>query len=84
MSKIRHHLDSIITFLNPLLPLANCHMVEFFTHNHWDNLIPRNLKSSLDSLGLNEAVIKFWTLAEKDDTHGNENCSLCCQGPSTP
>ncbi|KAL0878738.1 hypothetical protein ABMA27_003786 [Loxostege sticticalis] len=69
MSKIRHHLDSIITFLNPLLPLANCHMVEFFTHNHWDNLIPRNLKSSLDSLGLNEAVIKFWTLAEKDDTH---------------
>ncbi|XP_063828467.1 probable methyltransferase-like protein 25 isoform X1 [Ostrinia nubilalis] len=64
MSKVRRHLDSIVTFLNPLLPLANCHMVEFFTQNHWETLIPGNLKSSLDALSLNDAVNYFWSLAK--------------------
>ncbi|XP_049875124.1 probable methyltransferase-like protein 25 [Pectinophora gossypiella] len=60
VTKIRHNLDSIIKYLTPLLPLANCHMVEFLTHNHWEKLLPRPLTESLDSMELNDAVENFW------------------------
>lgn len=71
MFKIRQHLQSVVTFLDPLLPLANCHMVEFLTQNHWDKLIPGNLKTGLQCMDLNEAVDQFWKMAENCDRNGS-------------
>ncbi|XP_026330746.1 methyltransferase-like protein 25 isoform X2 [Hyposmocoma kahamanoa] len=63
-SKIRRHLDSITRYLTPLLPIANCHMVEFLTENHWETLIPTPLRESLEKRELNDCVEKFWVAAE--------------------
>ncbi|XP_026752610.2 LOW QUALITY PROTEIN: probable methyltransferase-like protein 25 [Galleria mellonella] len=72
--KLRLHLDSITTFLNPLLPLANCHMVEFFTQNHWDLLIPTGLRDSMSSWDFKTTVEKFWNIAE--DMNNKDNTKL--------
>ncbi|XP_022827022.1 methyltransferase-like protein 25 isoform X2 [Spodoptera litura] len=61
--KIRHHIDSLTKYLAPLLPIANCHMVEFLTQNHWDGLLPDSLRDTLNGLQLNEALEQFWTAA---------------------
>ncbi|CAG9123028.1 unnamed protein product [Plutella xylostella] len=61
--KIRKQLDCLTDYLSPLLPLANCHMVEFFTDHHWGNLVPSQLRNYLENLALNEAVEQFWTAA---------------------
>ncbi|KAL4715710.1 hypothetical protein ACJJTC_006289 [Scirpophaga incertulas] len=74
ISKVCLQLDSIATFLKPLLPLANCHMVEFFTNNHWEKLIPDDIKIALDDCDLNATVDKFWTSAKT--YMPNENCIL--------
>ncbi|XP_045536831.1 probable methyltransferase-like protein 25 [Papilio machaon] len=74
ITKIHHHLDKILKYLNPLLPLANCHMVEFFTENHWDKLLPKNLIQTIDKWDLNYAVEKFWTYASEPTN--SDNCEL--------
>lgn len=64
---IKNCLKSITEYLTPLLPLANAHMVEFFTEDHWNNLVPKHMRSDLDKLdnllefdiALNNA---FWDL----------------------
>ncbi|XP_072945147.1 probable methyltransferase-like protein 25 [Epargyreus clarus] len=70
--RIRQHLDSITTYLTPLLPLANCHMVEFLTQNHWEKLVPSGLWKLLDEWDLNYAVEKFWSIAEGKENENNE------------
>ncbi|KOB76261.1 Uncharacterized protein OBRU01_05388 [Operophtera brumata] len=46
-------------YLTPLLPLANCHMVEFITQNHW-NLLPEPLRGYLEAQEFNDVVEEFW------------------------
>jgi hypothetical protein len=70
MSKVRQQLDSIVSFLNPLMPMANCHMVEFFTQNHWDTLIPENLRVVLERCQLSETLDKFWEYSTSNTGHG--------------
>ncbi|XP_013136332.1 PREDICTED: uncharacterized protein LOC106101592 isoform X3 [Papilio polytes] len=74
ITKVHQHLDRILKYLNPLLPLANCHMVEFFTENHWEKLLPKNLIQTIDKWDLNSAVEKFWTYASEPKK--NNNCEL--------
>lgn len=61
MLKLHKHIDSLLSYLTPLLPLANCHMVEFLTHNHWETLLPKELRESLDGMNLERAVQDFWS-----------------------
>ncbi|KAI5646225.1 methyltransferase domain-containing protein [Phthorimaea operculella] len=70
INKIHHALDSTLEYLTPLLPVANCHMVEFLTQNHWHKLLPKSLTESLDCLELNDAVENFWDSA-KNAHNGN-------------
>ncbi|XP_063385373.1 probable methyltransferase-like protein 25 [Cydia fagiglandana] len=62
MLKLRNHIDSLLSYLTPLLPLANCHMVEFLTHNHWETLVPKGLRETLDDMDLDRAVGEFWNV----------------------
>ncbi|XP_038212711.1 methyltransferase-like protein 25 [Zerene cesonia] len=70
--KIQKHLDRIIKYLKPHLPLANCHMVEFFTDSHWERL-PSNLRVYLDGTKMNDAVNMFWKAAENVQ---NDSCEI--------
>ncbi|KAM3958801.1 LOW QUALITY PROTEIN: putative methyltransferase-like protein 25 [Aphomia sociella] len=67
ITKIRHQLDAITKYLTPLLPIANCHMVEFFTQNHWEKLVPDGLRETLTDWGLNMSVEKFWNITEDNN-----------------
>ncbi|XP_052742110.1 probable methyltransferase-like protein 25 isoform X2 [Bicyclus anynana] len=70
--KLHNQIDKAIAYLTPFLPLANCHMVEFFTDSHWDNLLPRKLRDYLDDCDFNNAVEMFWSSAEGNYMDHNE------------
>ncbi|XP_045774167.1 probable methyltransferase-like protein 25 isoform X2 [Maniola jurtina] len=70
--RLQNQLDKTITFLTPHLPLANCHMVEFFTDNHWDKLLPQKLREYLDNCDLNQTVEQFWRCAGGNYTDNSE------------
>lgn len=63
-ARVHNNINSTIKYLSPLLPFANCHMVEFFTQNHWEKFIPNDLKKYLEKCELNDAVSAFWKYAE--------------------
>ncbi|VVC93418.1 unnamed protein product, partial [Leptidea sinapis] len=66
--KVRENLDSIMSYLTPLLPIANCHMVEFFTDKHWEHLLPHKLRKQLENMELNKAVNRFWDISCHNDS----------------
>lgn len=68
--KLRNKIDSITKFLTPLLNIANCHMVEFITQNHWDTLLPASLRESLEGTELDDAVEQFWCAATSQKVKG--------------
>ncbi|XP_060804074.1 probable methyltransferase-like protein 25 isoform X2 [Amyelois transitella] len=65
--RLRNQINTLITFLTPLLPLANCHMVEMFTLNHWEKLVPKPLKDTLEDMQLNDCIEKFWNCASNSE-----------------
>ncbi|XP_045523589.1 probable methyltransferase-like protein 25 isoform X1 [Pieris brassicae] len=75
VTHLRQNLDTIITFLTPYLPLANCHMVEFFTQSHWDRLLPSDLQHYLDKSNLLDAVNIFWKASEKNNLYSENEIS---------
>lgn len=40
-------LNEMVEYIKPLLPLANCHMVNFLTDKHFDNAIPPDIKQEV-------------------------------------
>lgn len=65
ITKVRHHIDTITKYLTPLLPIANCHMVEFLTLNHWEKLLPVSLKDSLNVEDLDDSLNNYWSSFEQ-------------------
>lgn len=49
-------LDQLISYLEPLLPLANCHMVDFFTKNVYETFIPLRIRTEIEQLGFLESL----------------------------
>ena len=47
LTETKRLLNDICDYLVPLLPLANSHTVNFFSHDHWRTKIPANLKADL-------------------------------------
>jgi 2-polyprenyl-3-methyl-5-hydroxy-6-metoxy-1,4-benzoquinol methylase len=45
-------LEEIINYLKPLLPLANCHMVNFITKGMWETHIPDAIKKEVSPVKL--------------------------------
>ncbi|GBP74387.1 Methyltransferase-like protein 25 [Eumeta japonica] len=66
MMKLKMQLDKITKFLDPYLPLMNCHMVEFITDGHWYNLTPKNLRCSLEKYDIRQAVDLFFNIANSN------------------
>jgi len=40
----------VISYLETQKQLMDAHMVDFFTSNHWETLLPRNIREDLESL----------------------------------
>ena len=51
---IIHALEFLADELEPLLPLANCHMVDFLTQGLWDEHIAPALAMDLDTISQDE------------------------------
>lgn len=50
LQQVNEALGQVVTFLTPLVPLIGCHMVDFLTLRHWDNLLPPQIQHDLLSL----------------------------------
>ncbi|MPC64234.1 hypothetical protein E2C01_058345 [Portunus trituberculatus] len=53
LQQVNEALGRVVTFLTPLMPLIGCHMVDFLTLRHWDNLLPPQIQHDLLSLPAN-------------------------------
>jgi 2-polyprenyl-3-methyl-5-hydroxy-6-metoxy-1,4-benzoquinol methylase len=51
-AEIINRLEEIIKYLKPLLPLANCHMVNFITNEMWEIYVPGAIKKEVSSVKL--------------------------------
>lgn len=47
MESTIHKLTEMVEYIKPLLPLANCHMVNFLTDKHFENAIPPDIKQEI-------------------------------------
>lgn len=52
IAEVIARLEEIIKYLKPLLPLANCHMVNFITDGMWEIYVPDAIKKEVSSVKL--------------------------------
>lgn len=53
-------LEKILKYLEPLLPFANAHMVDFFTKNLYEKYIPSEIRLEIDKITVNNILEVFW------------------------
>lgn len=53
---VKNTLDNVIAFLEPYLPLVNCHMVDYFTTDAYNRLIPENIQLEVHNIGAKEII----------------------------
>ncbi|KAL3277180.1 hypothetical protein HHI36_012531 [Cryptolaemus montrouzieri] len=53
---VQSHIEKILTHLEPLLPLANCHMVDFFTNDVFGNSLNPELKNEIKRVNASQAI----------------------------
>lgn len=71
MEKLRSSLTEITQFLNPFLPLANAHTVDFIIGNLWATKIPADIREEAERLGISCTIEQLWSLLD------NETISTC-------
>ncbi|XP_066984565.1 probable methyltransferase-like protein 25 isoform X2 [Macrobrachium rosenbergii] len=50
LEHINEVIKKVAKFLSPLLPLSSCHMVDYITADHWENLVPEQIREDLSNL----------------------------------
>ncbi|XP_055390410.1 probable methyltransferase-like protein 25 [Condylostylus longicornis] len=55
-AQIRHHIDSIVVYLNKYFDLINCHMVDYFTNDHWNNLISEEIRNYVTETNIGKLI----------------------------
>ncbi|XP_045467654.1 probable methyltransferase-like protein 25 [Harmonia axyridis] len=53
---VQYHVEKILLHLEPLLPLANCHMVDFFTNNIFKTCISPEIRSEINSMSHTQVI----------------------------
>ncbi|KAK4293153.1 hypothetical protein Pmani_034130 [Petrolisthes manimaculis] len=54
LDHLNSSLHKVSRFIEPLLPLVGCHMVDYLTKNHWETLLPQQLRHDLIHLPLHQ------------------------------
>ncbi|CAL4059824.1 unnamed protein product [Meganyctiphanes norvegica] len=52
--QIQKVLKQLTNFLEPLLSFANCHMVNFITHDHWNTFLNDQIKKDLEKVPIEQ------------------------------
>lgn len=52
-------LEKSVKFLDRYLPIANSHMVDFITTDHWNKLVNEEIRNELETFGIEEFVKCF-------------------------
>lgn len=60
LQRLRFKIDSTVSYLTPLLPMANCHMVEYIKENNWEKFIPKDIINEVNTHGIEAAIESFW------------------------
>ncbi|XP_057665894.1 probable methyltransferase-like protein 25 [Diorhabda carinulata] len=56
MKILKEQITSILDYLQPLLPLANFHMVDYFTKNAFEQYVPDRIKEDVLKVGFKEGI----------------------------
>lgn len=77
ITEVIARLEEIIKYLKPLLPLANCHMVNFITNGMWEIYVPEAIKKEVSSVKLEVFNTIFMNYAKgisMDEMKGELEC----------
>lgn len=55
---IEQRLERLSVFLKPYLNFINCHMVNYFTDNHWEKLISKELRNEINEAGCLDNLVQ--------------------------
>ncbi|KAF2899991.1 hypothetical protein ILUMI_06184, partial [Ignelater luminosus] len=80
---VQNHIENIITYLQPLLPLANSHMVDYFSKTSFENCVPQELKTEILKVGYEQVIsilldnkVNFDTPKLSEYINKSRNCCL--------
>ncbi|KAK4882945.1 hypothetical protein RN001_006264 [Aquatica leii] len=62
---IKTHIETIISWIEPLLPVANSHMVEYFSKSVFKNSLPEDLYNEITNIGFDN-TLEFIFNSKKD------------------
>ncbi len=62
---LRSHLSMCIQLLEQVRPLLDAFVVDFFTENHWDTLLPEGWKTALEDM--TEEELATWMQPESEE-----------------
>ncbi|XP_044257850.1 methyltransferase-like protein 25 [Tribolium madens] len=85
---VRQTIESLLTFLEPLLGFANCHMVDFYTQNSYRNFIPLDIQKEIEQIGEENTIIRIFQnefdstphlkqFVENSTKFTLKNCQVC-------
>ncbi|KAL1122980.1 hypothetical protein AAG570_003304 [Ranatra chinensis] len=60
MEDLYQRLEEIISYAVKVLPLANAHIVNFFTHDLWEVYLPSSIRTELAGCDMNVAFDLIW------------------------
>lgn len=60
----------VVNYLEAQIQLMDAHMVDFFTSNHWETLLPRQIREDLESLS-EQQLLRLPTACHKSEDFKN-------------
>lgn len=74
---IQTHLERILHYLDPYWNWLNCHMVNYFTNNHWEKHIPIELQQEFHNCSIVNGFIENITsqMTSSNTSVGSKNCT---------
>lgn len=66
MQELRSSLIKITQYLDPLLPLANAHTVDFIVEHLWTTKIPSDIRQEAECFGITKVIDQLWYLLENE------------------
>lgn len=76
---VKQLIDQIITFLDKFMPIASCHLVEYFTKSLYTNCLNKDIKQEINDVGLDYIIDSILedNLNSEKTSHLNEFMRNC-------
>lgn len=76
MQELQSSLTKVTQYLDPLLPLANAHTVDFIVEQLWTKKLPPDILQEAEGVGISEVIDQLWCLLANETESCSDSCKL--------